>query len=183
MSEAKDYSDLRRLEWKARTGLSLARVGRAIKMMKPLCEPCQRLGGQWWENCEHDPYYSHVEREINEPVIEEHEDGTREIVGRRVTVVEDVVPNIRQIGTMRNQSSGVGVEKALAKGFKHLPDMGIQPMCEYLNCFSHDIAVRSRYGNFCSEGQARQVALRVLEKPVEIHNPRRAKQQVDEIAL
>lgn len=136
---------------------------RMIKMVRPSCPvptdvnhpdfdaeviPCNKLhrGKRgWWEHCEeagHNPYF-HDER------------------GKSM-------PNVAQVAQLLRINSGMGVQKAKAKGFKLLTEVGYEPVCEYRNCY-RPVEVKTVYGDFCSERQAKLIAVDVENIDLEVH--------------
>lgn len=143
-----------------RTGKSLTRPMRKVKMIKPLCpEECQiELGPGWWNECPHDPYF--------------HEDDR---LGRQ--------PNLRQVPATLKVGSGIEPAYLIEiAGYKTLEDLGYDPMCEFNNCWGKP-TLNTRYGAYCTEAEAKRVALVETETPIIINNQRLMEQQMNGVAL
>lgn len=188
MAAGKDKAGLIALDW-ARAGKTTrtAIPSREVKMIAPHCEPCQKKGlRNWWEKCPHNPYYSQAPRSISVPVLacsacgEEVEQGTAthcdqmsfELRGTKDKVEYENVPNTRSVPVNEAQNSGQGVPKQIAKGWKFPQDIGIAPMCEYPRCYEPNPKIRTPWGNYCTDGEARAVGLPLMGDAVEVSHDR-----------
>lgn len=170
---AKKDPELKRLR-PAQYGVREASNVRMIVMAQPICpvvedpeDPkftgesnCQREGLGWWTLCEergHDPYYSSRETIKKEPVLDE--EGF--VVKERQRVIKEHKLNVTRVAKYTRINAGRGPEIAhTRKGFRFLPEMGFEPVCEYRGC-ELPVKTKSRYGNFCGERHARLIGMDV----------------------
>lgn len=166
---------------------------RMVKMLKPECnadkmralglpesDACQRgkmTPLNWYENCPHEPYMTFSEKKARKPILEPILDNGQETGRHRITDYEEEVwvekaPNTRQVAVNRRINSGLGMNDALMKGFR-LPSTSF---CDYPECWSQDIVVKSKYGNYCSDIQARYVAADARQVKLFVDGERRADQ-------
>lgn len=162
---------------------------RSVKMLYPRCEVCQdpaNIRPRWWETCSHDPYYSVTEETITEPIIEINDQGEREIVDRKQRIVQHRHPNLKQVAVHLRLNSGGEVPRRRAQGYifpEEHPTEPLKPFCQYHDCWSQSIEVRSpAYGDYCSKEQAQMVGLDYQEKPVHVDQGKRT-QQLREVVL
>lgn len=116
---------------------------------------CQRAGGAWWEQCEdtgHDPYFTNRVWYEPQDRIEEDEAGNQIVTGTIRIKHVNRYPNIAQVAIALRINSGRGAERAVKmKGFKRLPDIGYEEVCQFRNCQrslsgQHNSVT---YGNYC----------------------------------
>ena len=153
---------------------------RSLKMLRPVCRVCQvgdNIPRDWYKDCTHDPYLAVAETKVPVTVYEDIVDekgeptGTKKVVGVEHTVEFRVVPNWVEISLSTRVNSGRGLEMAQAKGFilpeelrtPAYPD-GIAPICQFRECYAQDTPegkklLRTRWGDFCREIEAKMVAV------------------------
>lgn len=151
---------------------------RSLKMLRPVCRVCQagdNVPRDWYKICTHDPYLAVAETRVPVTVYEDIVDekgeptGAKKVVGIEQTAEFRVVPNWVEITLGLRVNSGKGLEMAQAKGFIQpwelrtpaFPD-GIAPVCQFRECYAQDTPegkklLRTRYGDFCRELEARLV--------------------------
>lgn len=192
--------ELRRLP-NARKRPDLFPGQRAIKMLRPSCLETDREGrptggcqseanlpSDWWRLClsrGHDPYISVVERTERKPKLSEpDEQGRRQVEGHEEVVWYEEHPNLAEVVVNIRVNSGQGVEKARRKGFVLPEERGLAPFCQYWGCWSQDIKVRSgRFGDYCSDAQARVVAADYMGRHLEVLQPEKREEQLASISL
>ncbi len=129
-------------------------------------ENCQRAGGSWWEACEekgHNPFFRNVERVVTRNVVEENENGEREIVGTRKFIVGGEELNVTSVSTATRLNSGQGVRiKKRRYGYRSLSEMGYNEVCQYRGCIK-PITIKHRYGDFCGIEHLQLIAADVEE--------------------
>ena len=166
---------------------------RMIKMARPTCptpthpsEPgfdadtpnCQReFNGRigWWDKCAergHNPYFRIKEVVKEVPVWEKDEHGEEYLKETKTIRTEVEIPNISQVAFSERVNSGQGVTIARQrKGFKLLPEIGYDPVCEYRNCEA-PVAINTIYGDYCGEQHARLIGADVEKIELEVHPDR-----------
>jgi hypothetical protein len=186
--------DLKIIPWE-RTGVRLANGGRTMKMIQPVCPQsavgsgCEMLHSDtaWWVECEkkgHNPYYQVSEEKTQVPIVAETEDGRKLITGyeEEIELVESIRTN--QVVFNNRVDSKQGVElKRFLHGWKHPEEMGFAPMCEFRNCFAPNPEIKTRYGNFCSEDEARIVIADERHVVLEVMIPEKRRDQLEGIVI
>lgn len=184
---------LKVIPWE-RTGVRLATGGRTIKMIQPVC-PNAAVGagcadkeyGAWWVKCEeagHNPYYQVEEVKTQIPIISESESGRKLVTGHEeeIELVESVRTN--QVAYYNRVNSKQGVEqKRFFHGWKLPEEMGYAPMCEFRNCYAAFPEVKTRYGNYCNEEEARMVIADERHVVLEVMLPDKRQDQIEGIAI
>lgn len=183
-----------------RVGVQLANPARTIKMLRPVCpetinldtgtaspgcETKEKDFGAWWIKCEekgHNPYVQAFERPVRTPVIEEQENGRKLIVGYTEEIELKESPRTTQVplGTRFNSGSLLE-EKKFFHGYKYPEELGYAPMCEFRNCFAPNPEVKTRYGAYCREEEARMVTADQRHVVLEVMNPEKRATQIEEI--
>ncbi len=161
-------------------------VGRTVKMLFPRCEVCQapeNVRPRWWETCEHSPYQTHSERPETTPTLDTLDDGTVVKTGEQTRIVYETGWNLVQIKLSERVNSGRGIERARAKGMLLPEEKGLSPFCQYFDCWSQDIRYRTAHGDYCNERQAKEIALEEIGEAREVHDERKAAEQLARIAL
>lgn len=171
---------------------------RTIKMLAPVCASCQERNlRNWWERCQHNPYFSPSPRRISVPVLacvvcgEEVSPGTAfhcdqtnfEVRGSKETVQTEMVANTREVPVDEGNLSGRAVERARSKGWKMPEELGIAPMCQFQGCWNPNPKVRTSWGDYCSEVEARIIGHGQTGEAVEVHSQRKRNQQLMEVSL
>jgi hypothetical protein len=195
------------LPWdrQGRNRLNLA--WRAIKMLVPRCDECQKTGmPQWWEKCQHNPYTANVRTDVVTPVIkcnvcgEELPEGTFTHCGGQDFVQEGEktkpsfrpAPNLREVRMGAESNGGQSLGLARAKGWLPVHEKGIAPMCEFSRCYEpltdetgkpRRGAVKTNYGNYCCEEEAKLVALQEGDEAIEVFNNAKRRSQLEGISL
>ena len=147
-------------------------VGREIKMLRPICDTCQRGKAPmlWWKTCPHNPYVSAVPVEVTEPkyeteVVDGKETGRKKLVGQDKYIRWEERPNWVQIShNMRINSMALVGRKQRNNGFifphelrsPEYPD-GIADPCEFRDCFIQTDLMDTRWGKFCRKTEAQLV--------------------------
>jgi hypothetical protein len=151
-------------------------VRRAIKMVKPICMICQHNSTDpnpgWWDECQHHPYERLVPKKIRVETFKEDEDGDlvldEESTKASMKTKMVLIPNILEVmkHVQANDNNGPMKFKTL-KGFKTLPEVGYNPMCEAYGCGrswpTFDAGTRGTedyYGVFCGRAHAELVAMK-----------------------
>lgn len=151
-------------EWAGR-GNGMAAV-RCEKMLRPICNTCQKgldtLVG-WEKTCEHEPYWSLQPKVIKTPKYETDEDGDLVLVDTEIRTKMVKIPNIAEIVISPRHNDGRGVEKQKAKGFIPVTSGGVAPMCDMYGCGRAWPAIRTNYGDYCSELHAKLCVADALE--------------------
>lgn len=188
---------------------------RSVKLIRPICEECQVAGHGWWETCEHDPYHrlkpivTRTEKKEVDP-----DTGLVTITGRETKVQKFVhTPNVEQAFLMLRINSGLGVDAALAKGFRFPQEVqptrptgeadpefdGYAPMCEFQNCYKPNPTIKARHSSlsenrmvpperqiayYCTAQHAKLAKQRDTENVVrEVYDPTKRREQLDAVAL
>lgn len=187
--------------WKGPRGYRMAPCSREVKMLRPLCGQCEdAVGGSkylphgWWNDCEHDPYISYVEKPVTRPVTEEQEDGSKKLTGTETTLVPEARPNWVSITHAGGMNKGRGVDKGLRRGYIYpqqlkselFPD-GIKRRCQFRECYSEDLT-QYRNGWFCREDEAKLVAVSDNEETYQIsgiggRSDKLQRQQIDSMVV
>ena len=130
--------------FKGQRGTRLKPCSREIKMLRPICKPCEEAAGGvkylepgWFTSCEHDPYVSVREIKTTEPeykdiLVEKDvlgEDGEptgekemaptgeKEVTGTKTVSKWVSKPNWVSITHASGMNKGRGVDRALRRGF------------------------------------------------------------------
>lgn len=119
-------------------------------------------GPGWIEACEadgHDPWHRTVKWYTKEddlqPILDENGEPTGKLrkVGEILVPNSLTVPNVAQVPITPRHNNGQGaVLKVKNFGFKRLPEIGYEDVCEYRNCqksIDPKFATRD-YGSYCS---------------------------------
>jgi hypothetical protein len=169
MARIVNYSeaDLKKLKvwnWKTTTGVSAMR---ARKMVRPSCAICQGASGGmigWWNECDHDPYWSSQIKKVVKQEWKEDADGDL-ILDEAATAANAKtkkirVPNIVEVHWSRDSNAGQGPQLfAERKGYKDPEAIGLAPYCMTLGCQNTWPRVETAEGRFCSEFHAKMVAV------------------------
>lgn len=173
---------LRKLGARSRRG-GLTTALREVKMMYPSCpsnpdtgfEGCEDrmdIPRDWWNHCEHDPYYTDTMRVERKAVTEVDEDGVQTVTGYTEKFIPERKPNLTQVGLSIRQNSAKGIDKARRRGWilpEEHPSDPLAPFCQFRDCWSQDLNVRSPiYGDYCMELQAKAIAMDQNGKTVEV---------------
>ena len=195
------------LDYAEGTQNRFALAWREVKVSVPACAVCQKLGKPgWWLRCKHNPYISNVREDVETPIIECavcHErvaEGTMAHCG-----VQDFIqtgtevkpsfrpqPNLRGVRVDESANSGRSLEAATGRGARLLNDAGIASMCEFSRCWKPvqtasgaraPGSVWTTWGAYCSQEEAKLVALVNGREAVEIFDKNRQAAQLREISL
>lgn len=173
---------LRKLGARSRRG-GLTTALRDVKMLTPSCpsnpdtgfEGCQDrldVAYEWWKDCPHDPYYTDIVRVERTPVFQNEEDGSRTVIDYTERHIPERKPNLSQVALSIRQNSGRGIEKARRHGWilpEEHPSDPLAPFCQFSGCWSQDLTVKTPiYGDYCTELQAKAVAMDQNGKTVEV---------------
>ena len=152
------------------------RVGlRAVTMLRPICKDgCQdgaEVAPDWYLECEHDPYIGKREKRTQVPIYSEPlEDGSVVLERVEERVSWDAWPNFCEAMVTLAANSGMGVEKARAKGWilpeelkSPLYPNGLAPMCQFRSCQWQEGLKEYRWGTFCREIEARLVGQNAVD--------------------
>lgn len=145
---------------------------REIKMLRPICDICQRgenVPRDWFAACTHDPYVSVVEvpevTSVYEDVLDEAGEptGRKRLTGTETTIGYEPRPNWGSATDYKGVNSGRGIQRALRKGWVFPEDLrspafpnGIKPRCQFRECMAEDLK-QYRNGRFCRELEAKLV--------------------------
>lgn len=148
---------------------------RRIKMLRPICSNKEKTGCQdgaevprdWYLSCPHDPYVGRKQHMVEVPIYSEPaEDGTVTLEEVQQRLKWEVWPNFVQPVLSVMVNSGRGVEKGRAKGYIMPEELrspafpnGIAPFCQFRNCFWQHGLTEYKSGIYCSEMEAKRVAL------------------------
>lgn len=135
---------------------------RVVNLVRPACAVCQGPegpGGRWWENCEHDPYWSSQVKATKKTSWETDEEGDeveKEVVVKRKRTR---VPNLVEVAWNRGSNAGIGPQLFKNnKGFVDMEAIGLAPRCMISGCVNAWPGIETAEGRFCSEIHARLVA-------------------------
>lgn len=133
---------------------------------------CQKGSGAWWKDCEargHDPYNRTIVWYVTQ---DEFDEETGELTGTKQFRRTRTVPNFAQVAVAAHLNSGKGARRAITnKGFKRLPDLGYEEVCQYRNCqepISPD-AKSEKYGNYCCVEELALIA--AAQQGILLHRP------------
>jgi hypothetical protein len=133
---------------------------------------CQKQGGRWWTDCEargHDPYNREVVWYVTEEV---YDPDSGELTGSKRFRRSRKIPNFAQVAVATHLNSGKGARRAIEnKGYKRLPEMGYEEVCQYRNCQDpiSPEAVSQKYGSYCCVEELALVA--AAEQGIMLHRP------------
>jgi hypothetical protein len=173
---------LKVIPWDERTGLTMERKVRTIKMIAPVCATCPKRPG-WIKDCKHDPYHSVQIIEDREPVTETDADGNELVVDWKVKTRRVRAPNTRQIGAHVRIGSGEEVARKQRRGWKLPPDLGYAPMCQFRDCWASNPTVKTEAGDYCSTPHAKAGLLKHRGIIEEVYDQERRAKQFSEISL
>jgi hypothetical protein len=171
---------------------------RAVKMAVPQCEICQETGkAQWWKDCPHSPYVQNVRTDIEVPQIKCMKCGKQvpegtfshcgtqdfEQTGTKLKPKFTPQLNTREVRIDESADSGRSLEKSRAKGWSLPSNFGFAPMCEFSRCYEPNPQIRTAWGLYCCEEEAKLVALMGDAEAVEVFDQRRRNQQLRSISL
>lgn len=184
--------DLKIIPWE-RAGVRLANGGRTLKMIQPVCPEsaagsgCEMLYGAWWIECDkkgHNPYFQVGEVKTNIPEIAESESGRKLVTGYKeeIELVESVrtnqVPYTDRVG-----SKQMPEDKRFFHGWKFPEELGFAPMCQFRNCYEAFPEVKTRYGDYCREEEARMVIADERHVVLEVMLPEKRQDQIEGITI
>lgn len=192
-------SSLKEIPWE-RVGVQLSNPARTIKMLHPICPETINLDtgtaspgcetkykdfGAWWIKCEelgHNPYVQVYEEPRRVPVIDEKEDGRKLIVGYTEETELKESPRVSQIPLGPRYNSGQFLEeKRFFHGYKYPHEKGYHDMCEFRNCFAPDPQVKTRYGAYCRDDEARMITADARHIVLEVFEGGKRSAQLEEI--
>lgn len=173
--------------YKGKRAVRLKPCSREIKMLRPICKPCEdAVGGAvylaagWQENCDHDPYVSVVERKVSRPVYEDILDaegnptGQKRITGTETISTFEAAPNWVSVTHAGGMNKGRGVDRALRRGYIYPQQLrspafpnGIKMRCMFRECFNDNLK-QYRNGWFCREIEAKLVKVSDSEETWEV---------------
>lgn len=110
----------------------------------------------WEKECEskgHNPYYTTRTHEV----LEDDVDENGYIIGSKRKIIKEQLLNVVQVSLSVRHNSGDEVNSARRRGFKFLPELGYEEVCEMRACFTK-VHLQTSYGKFCNERHARLVA-------------------------
>jgi hypothetical protein len=185
--------DLKIIPWE-RVGVRLSNGGRTLKMIQPVCPESAKGSGcetqydvAWWKHCEeagHNPYYQVGEEVIRTPIIAESESGRKLITGydEEIELVESVrtnqVPFYNRVGSKQAPE-----EKHFFHGWKYPEELGYAPMCEFRNCYAPNPGIKTRFGMYCREEEARIVIADERHVVLEVMLPEKRTDQLEGIVI
>ena len=187
---------------------------RMLKFLEPRCPSnrhagfvgCEDLGGAWWEDCPHNPWYSDVPRFSLVPEYEEERNAAGELTGRRILLAQkrvewtDPRPNLTQVALSERINNGAMVIPwAASWGFVY-PDLHfsdetltvdgvetyryrLKPFCQYADCYSQSLAFTSEHGDYCSKDQAKMITADETGVRLEILHEKKKKAIWESIAV
>lgn len=193
-----------------RRATSLRHGQRTVKMLRPVCPVCNdgdNVPQDWYKSCTHDPYMAVAEKRIPTTLYEAILDaegnptGEKRVVGQEQRAEFKPAPNWVEVALTLQVNSGRGVEVGKArKGYiephelrtELYPD-GIAPCCQFRGCYAQltpagKPLLRTRYGDFCREVEARLVGFAergqgALEVGWNQGSIARRNSQLDEVAI
>jgi hypothetical protein len=131
-------------------------TGRYVPQEKgPDTANCQLAGGKWWIECGrigHRPYIRIRKWQTTEPVIEVDDEGRSVIRGEQVFYHQTEEPNVAQVAVALRINNGRGAVEAIEqKGFKRLPDLGFNEVCQFRNCQKPTLpeGTSRKFGAYC----------------------------------
>ena len=192
-------SNLKEIPWE-RVGVRLNTPARSIKMLNPVCPEtvdqntgnaapgCEtKEGPAWWLKCVekgHDPFHQQKEVRKRERITETTEDGRTIVKGYEETIELEITPRVAQVPlSIRTQSQQMVEEKRFFHGYKYPEELGYAPMCEFRNCFAPNPTFKTRYGNYCSENEARMMAADSRHVVLEVLNQDKRREQLEGINI
>lgn len=181
---AADKKKYKSFEWAGRGKGSAAL--RASKMVRPICNECQvglDTPINWFEKCEHDPYWSLSPKVLKTPVYETDEDGDMILKQTDVRTKMLRVPNVTEVVNSARSNDGKGIEKMQKKGFKHFPEVNLAPMCEMYGCGRPWPVVRTEYGDYCTENHAKLCVADITEVKFTVNDPRVYRQELQNVVI
>lgn len=175
------------VSWKGNRATRLKPCSREIKMLRPICKPCEDAAGGvkylapgWFLTCEHDSYVSVAEVKTAMPQYEDITDadgqptGEKEVVGTKTVSKWVTKPNWVSITHAGGMNKGRGVDRALRRGFIYPQQLrspaypeGIKMRCMFRECYSEDIKLYKN-GWFCREVEAKLVKVSDSEETWEV---------------
>lgn len=187
---------------------SYTHAWREVKVLWPTCKTCQEqnLPG-WYRTCEHNPYVSSVREDVITPLIK-CENGHEVVEGELACSVcgsaeyvqeGEVIkprfmtqPKTRGVRVDETANSGRSLDVARSKGAILPTQMGVAAMCEFSRCYNPVMdengqwlktAVRTQWGIYCSEREAKLVRLVLGAESIEIFNVGKQAEQLQGISL
>lgn len=144
-----------------------------MKMLRPLCNRCDRQQPQWWTTCKHDPYVGQVGHPFDVPQYEGEKDeagnpvGTQKLVGTEKVVEWEARPNWKEVAVNDRLGSFSRVSQAQARGCifpweveSPVYPNGISECCQFRGCFQQkqpngrDLIV-TEFGGYCRDIEAK----------------------------
>lgn len=156
------------LLWVNRGTKALTRPLRTVKMARAKCSICKPSGGQWWKTCRHDPYHSEAIVDEVQLITDPQPDGSEVVLDRKLIQRRMTTLNVIEVAYEKKVNSGLGPAAAIARGAKHLHELNYRPVCEFNGCYEPDPQVKTRYGNYCCEYEAKLIAARFRGIPLSI---------------
>ncbi len=176
---------------------------KGVTMLRPICHACQRAENvqrDWYASCDHEPYVQQVEKRTPVPIYSEpRADGSVVVEKMEEQVTWTPHPNVVDVIQEMVANSGMGVEKARAKGYilptelvSPLYPHGIAAFCEFRGCRSQTDLKRYKFGTFCREVEARLVGMRSTDangnlvygaREVGTMNPGKTRAQLEKVDI
>lgn len=175
--------------------------GRTLKVMRPMChtdesrgfigcqEKYQNAVG-WWDQCDHDPYYSVVIEEIKVDEWDEEPDadGNYAHLGTKKIRRKREVANIGQLTLSPRHGGLVAVQQKMArKGFilpEEHPTRPRKPYCQFRDCYSQDIKFKTSAGWYCRGDQARiNIMFEEDEGTLEVLSTKKRSKQLRQVSI
>lgn len=138
---------------------------RSIKMVRPICKPCQSEPYKvttWWSVCPHRGedglaiYWSQWPKVIKTQVIGKDDEGDMALLNTVTRTKIVVLPNVTEVIQDEGKNIGRGPEKMRVKGFLFMEEAKLAPMCQMYGCGRSWPTVRTEeYGDYCSEYHAK----------------------------
>ena len=179
-------------------GVRINSAVRMVKLARPICpnsklkmvkneegkwvrsevqpQNCQMAGGEWWKTCEelgHDPYFTNRVWYEPQDIIEEDENGDQIVTGTKRVKHVNRYPNVAQVAVAIRINQGKGARRKIEQaGFKRLPELGYNDVCQFRNCQKPLTPAgrgRAGFGEFCSREHLTLVAAN--EQSVMLHYP------------
>lgn len=184
-----------RLKMRKAAGSQMRASAREIKMLRPICEVCasntDAAARGWWNDCPHEPYVGTRTETVTTREYEDVKDGAGKPTGERIvkgTVeksIEKPWPNLVSVSVGVRINSGNGVEKKRVRFGYILPEElrcdaypeGIDPFCQFRECYEQEGLKEYRHGLFCREQEAALVYQDESGKTREIYNDDRMKDE------
>lgn len=179
-------------EWREKTGLSLGRKVRTVKMVQPICQKsCSKQGWGWWSKCPHEPYTSLQLVNDFDATQTEDADGYITVEDKGTSTLYRKILNIRQIGVHERMRSKMGVQASLARGYKQIGEFGLKTLdgkkvervCEYNNCYEANPTIKTEAGHYCKQSHAKAALLKERGLIEEVFDKEKQRRQFNEIPI